>query len=173
MHNCFLLLGGNVGEKKKTMESALKTIGSNIGALIKKSSFYHSEPWGFRSDDSFLNVVVLVKTEKLPHEILELILEIESTFGRKRSGSIGYESRTLDIDILFYDKLIVETENLCIPHPRLHQRRFTLEPLNEIEPDFVHPLIGKNIAELLKICPDQSPVMKEPNLKTEKPAFTL
>ncbi|MCF8364167.1 MAG: 2-amino-4-hydroxy-6-hydroxymethyldihydropteridine diphosphokinase [Bacteroidales bacterium] len=173
MHKCFLLLGSNTGEKRKTIESALKAIGGTVGEIKKKSSYYHSQPWGFNSDEDFLNVVVIVETEKSPDEILQLILEIETALGRKRTGKPGYQSRTLDIDILFYNDEIINRENLYIPHPRMHLRRFTLEPVNELEPDFVHPVIKKSIAELLIICPDKLLVSKDSFLKNEKPSLCL
>ena len=168
MHKCFLLLGSNQGDKEKLISLALETIGSRIGTITKTSSFYLSEPWGFSSNDAFVNAVAIVETKKTPQKILEIVLEIENMLGRIRYNKSGYQSRKIDIDILFYDDKIVAAENLIIPHPRLHQRRFCLEPLHQIAPDFVHPSIKKSITELLEICTDKLDIKKIDFCKSEK-----
>ncbi len=168
MHTCFLLLGSNQGDKEKLLALALQSIGNKVGTITKTSSFYLTEPWGFRSIDTFVNAVVSVETKKTPQEILRIILEIENMLGRIRHNKSGYQSRKMDIDILFYDDKIVAAENLIIPHPRLHQRRFCLEPLRQIAPDFIHPDIKKSITELLEICTDKLEVKKIDFYKSEK-----
>ena len=162
MHKCFLLLGSNLGEKIKILESALDAINATIGAVVQKSSFYQSAPWGFEAADNFINTVAEVNTQRTPGEILVAIHDIEAGLGRVRGNSGGYQSRTIDIDILFYDDEIIDRQNLTIPHPRLHSRRFTLKPLAEIAPDFIHPVMGKSIVELLDSCDDNSVVQLIP-----------
>jgi 2-amino-4-hydroxy-6-hydroxymethyldihydropteridine diphosphokinase len=160
MHFCFLLLGSNLGNKQDIIARALQDIESKIGEFQIKSGMYVSEPWGFNSADYFLNMVVNVGTNLPPQEVLEKIHEIESRFGRQRQPEAGYQSRTLDIDILFYDDLILHTGHLIIPHPRLHERLFTLEPLMEIAPGFIHPEFNKTVEELRATCPDELKVQK-------------
>lgn len=154
-HTCYLLLGSNLGNRKETVLSAIRQIDSRMGRVLKQSALYVSEPWGFHSRDEFINVVIKVQTYLEPYELLENIQKIEAEAGRIRNlEEPGYKSRTLDIDILFYDDLIMNEEYLTIPHPRLHQRRFTMEPLHEIAPGLVHPLFKKTVAKLLEECTD-------------------
>lgn len=158
MHKCFLLLGSNLGEKDKILKRAMAAIKGKIGEIVLKSSFYQTEPWGFESSENFINIVNKVNTRKTPEEILMSIHEIEADLGRIRENSSGYQSRTIDIDILFYNDEIIDYKDLTIPHPRLHLRSFTLKPLAEIAPDFIHPLLGKSIRDLLASCDDDSVV---------------
>jgi 2-amino-4-hydroxy-6-hydroxymethyldihydropteridine diphosphokinase len=132
-------------------------IDKEIGQVTKSSSVYESEPWGFSSDQQFLNQVVVVESELSPNEMLDEIHIIEAKLGRKRS-SAGYQSRTMDIDILFYDDLMVNESDLVIPHPRLHERRFTLLPLAEIAGDFIHPVLSESMDALAEECSDTSKV---------------
>jgi len=161
-HSIYILTGSNLGDKKQYLLTARNELSKRIGTLIKESSLYESEPWGFTSEDSFLNQVLLYETCLSPHEILEITQQIEYENGRVRTGN-GYTSRNLDIDILFYDDLIIHSDNLTIPHPRLHERKFTLLPLNEIAPNFVHPVIKSDIANILNTCEDKSIVNKIQN----------
>mgnify|MGYP006290077207 CR=1 FL=1 len=162
-HTCYLLLGSNLGDKRGKISRAIREIETQIGSVVKQSSYYASEPWGFEASDDFINVVVEVKTYLKPAEILLKILEIEKEAGRNRSRSQAYASRVLDVDILFYDDLIMETGDLSIPHPRLQRRRFTLVPLTEIAPGLVHPLFKKSVAALLEECTDKLFVKKNEN----------
>jgi 2-amino-4-hydroxy-6-hydroxymethyldihydropteridine diphosphokinase len=141
----------------------MEALKKEVGKLTAKSSLYTSEAWGFRSEDLFVNAVVKLQTNKPAQEVLRLVLEIETHLGRTRKKLKGYQSRTIDIDILFYDNQIITEENLVIPHPRLHQRRFTLEPLHQIAPDLFHPVLKKSVAELLDICTDKLCVTKLEN----------
>lgn len=159
-HTCYLLLGSNLGDKRGIISRAISEIDTRIGSVVKQSSFYASEPWGFEALEDFINAVVEVETFLNPGEILHEILEIEKATGRTRSRSQAYASRVLDIDILFYDDLIMESDNLFVPHPRMHLRRFTLMPLNEIAPALVHPLFKKSVATLLEECTDRLFVKK-------------
>lgn len=160
MHCCYLLLGSNLGKKQDIISKALSAIESEIGEIQNKSGIYTTEPWGFDSKNEFLNMVVRVSTQQSPGQVLENIHKIESRFGRIRNTAPGYVSRTLDIDILFYDDLTMVTKELVIPHPRLHERRFTLEPMAEIAPELLHPQFQKSIAELLIGCMDALKVQK-------------
>jgi 2-amino-4-hydroxy-6-hydroxymethyldihydropteridine diphosphokinase len=158
-HILYLLLGSNLGEKKKQMDQAIDLIRVMIGPVTKRSSFYETEPWGFSSEEFFLNIALQTLTSFSPEEVMQKIDEIEKTFGRERSGR-GYSSRTMDIDILFYDDLVLDQDILKIPHPRLQDRRFVLVPLDEIAHDLIHPVIRKTIGELLRDCTDSGVVRK-------------
>lgn len=159
MHKIVLLLGSNQGRSKDLIFEAKQLLENKLGTCLKASSIYESEPWGFKSKNNFLNQVMEFTTLQTPQEIVQIAFDIENQLGRKRS-SIGYASRTMDIDLLFYDNLILKEPNLQIPHPRLHLRRFTLEPLAEIMPDFVHPEFQKTIYELLIACTDNVSLTK-------------
>lgn len=160
IHTCFLLLGSNLGPKTENLRFAIREIKIRAGTISKQSALYASEAWGFDSKEEFLNVVIEIHTRLSPHALLKTLQDIEKQAGRKREQNSGYTSRTLDIDILFFDEVIMDTTELVIPHPRLHQRRFTLEPLYEIAPGFIHPGLKTPISTLLKNCKDQLAVKK-------------
>lgn len=153
----YLLIGGNLGDRFALLNRAKKSIEENIGELVKESSIYETAPWGFESEQDFLNQVLIVFTKLTPVEVLEKCQIIENELGRKRQSE-QYASRTMDIDILFYNDQIVNETNLTIPHEHLHKRRFTLEPLVELSPDLVHPIINKTLKEILLNCTDESEV---------------
>ncbi|MDD5569816.1 MAG: 2-amino-4-hydroxy-6-hydroxymethyldihydropteridine diphosphokinase [Bacteroidales bacterium] len=155
----YLILGSNIGDKIYYLNNAVELIEKNIGKIILKSSVYESEPWGFESKSNFINQVICVDTNISPEKILENILLIEKKLDRVRS-SIQFTDRTIDIDILFIDDLIIDKENLKIPHPLLHKRKFVLTPLVEIAEDFVHPVFKKTIEKLLEECEDKLKVIK-------------
>ena len=159
MSQTVLLLGCNIGDRVKYLNLAIEALVNDIGIISKKSSVYESEPWGFDAENSFLNQVVIIESELLPNEVLRKTQKIEKNLGRVKTKE-GYESRTMDIDILFYESLVIETETLIIPHPEIHIRKFTLEPLCEILPDKLHPLLNKTIKELLVECSDNLWVKK-------------
>ena len=133
-------------------------IEQQIGMIVKKSSIYETEAWGFDAEQNFLNQAVVVETRLSAHEVLDKALSIEAQLGRVRTGN-GYASRTMDIDILFVDDKCIDTPDLVVPHPRIHQRNFVLVPLCEIMPDYVHPKMNKTIANLLKTSSDKGEVM--------------
>jgi len=161
MHKVYLLLGSNRGNKALLLEKAVERLSSVSLKRVISSSLFESEPWGFNANEWFLNKAVLIETDLSPESLLSQILKIEKELGRVRGVlKEGYESREIDIDILLYDNLVLDSEILTIPHPRMHLRKFVLEPLMEISPDIVHPLFGKTISELYKICPDKSIVKK-------------
>ena len=160
MAEVFILLGGNVGDKRKIFTETREMINDRIGKLTKSSSIYAREPWGFDSD-LFWNQALLVETRLLPLEILDIALSIETALGRIKTSKY-YEPRTMDIDLLFYDDLLFDTPRLTLPHPKIEERRFVLVPLNEIAPERRHPVTGLTISELLISCNDLLKVEKLP-----------
>ncbi len=155
MSESYLLLGGNIGETSVLINNATELIELLCGRILKRSSLYQSESWGFKSENPFLNQVILIETTLEPEELLKTILSIEQKMGRERNATGAYQSRLIDIDILFYENIIINTETLKIPHPLLHKRRFTLMPLNEIAKDYIHPVLLKSINQLLTDCDDE------------------
>ena len=161
MERCFILFGSNMGDKNKIYVQACLLINNRCGRIVAQSSAYESEPWGFEAKEWFLNRLIVVETELEPEAMLHQLLDIEAELGRVRHPETGgYTSRTADLDILYYGSRIVLTDNLTIPHPRLHQRRFALLPLCEVAPEFVHPAFNMTQTELLKRCFDFSEVRK-------------
>ena len=159
MHKVFLGIGGNIGDKQLNFTKVAHLANDRLGNIIKKSSIYETPPWGFLSEDHFWNQVFLIETEINPENLLEEIREIEAEFVRKRESD-RYVSREMDIDILYFDDIYVETEKLVIPHPKLHNRKFVLVPLVEIAPDFKHPLFRLTNLQLLENCKDESIIIK-------------
>lgn len=155
LHQLFLCLGGNQGKKVIIFEKTRSLIREQIGIIQKESPVYASPPWGFKSRSLFWNQVVEVTTPLTPFELLSQTGLIEAIFGRNRKGD-GYQSRKMDLDILLYDSLVIETDTLIIPHPRMGLRRFVLQPLTDIAPDLVHPVTGLSISEMLQSTPDTS-----------------
>jgi len=159
MQSCFLLLGSNQGKKSEVLSRARREISNNIGDIVRASSVYETEAWGFTSDHTFLNMVIQINTRLSANSVLEKILKIEQDLGRVRNSK-GYTSRIIDIDVLFYGNEIVDQPGLQIPHPRLHERMFTLVPLKEIDPEKIHPKLQKTISELVSQCKDKLEVKK-------------
>ena len=160
MNISYLLLGGNLGDSLKVFRECEKKINHNIGDIVIKSSCYESEPWGFSHQSNFVNQVLKIST-KLDHfQLLSQCQLIENHFGRKRNSENGYQSRIIDVDILFFNDLVLDSDDLKIPHPRLHLRRFTLLPFSEIDLNFIHPKLNQSIRRLLSDCPDKSEVIK-------------
>ena len=157
MKKIYLGLGSNLGDREHNLKEAFARIEEHIGHVVKSSSVYETEPWGFNTRETFLNAVIEVGTELNPSAVLGAILMIETLLGRTR-GEKQYSSRVIDIDILLYNDLIVNEVSLKIPHPLLHERMFVLVPLCEIAPDIIHPIFNKSVLLLSKICPDNSKV---------------
>lgn len=158
MHQVYLLTGSNIGDRKKHLQHAIQQLNIVAGEVISTSSVYETAPWGVTDQDAYLNQAILLQTNLLPAELFSALKKIEENEGR--TSQIKYAPRTLDIDILFYDDLILETEVLTIPHPRLHLRKFVLVPMNEIAAEFFHPILKKKIKMLLKNCEDELAVIK-------------
>lgn len=156
MNKAILLIGGNMGNRLTYIESA-KTLLLKQTRIEAESSIWESEAWGFSTKDLFLNQVIVVKTALNSIELLNEIQNIENTLGRKRKEE-QWISRIIDIDILFFNSEIIETAQLKIPHPQIQNRRFTLEPLNEIAPNLIHPVLQIEVKEILNQCTDQGKV---------------
>lgn len=149
-HLAYLSLGTNLGDKESNLSEAIQLIQKQVGRVVSQSAFYVTAPWGFSSEHTFLNAVIAVDTACRPMELLELTQQIERLLGRTHKTAGGhYADRLIDIDILSYDDLSMHTERLVLPHPLLHLRKFVLEPLCEIAPDWQHPLLKKRAADLL------------------------
>lgn len=154
----YLLFGTNLGDRKKFLEMALAAIAGPEVRVEAVSSVYETEPWGTEGQPAYLNQAVAVHTTLSPARLLHHVLEVEADLGRVRRGKWG--DRTIDIDILYYGSLVVESPGLEIPHPRLHLRNFVLYPLAEIAPEFIHPVLNKSNRELLAESEDTLSVCK-------------
>ncbi|MFP4557521.1 MAG: 2-amino-4-hydroxy-6-hydroxymethyldihydropteridine diphosphokinase [Bacteroidales bacterium] len=159
MYKVFLAIGGNLGDRANYLSQMVEQVRSKIGKVNLSSSIYESEPWGFESDQPFLNQVLEVETKLSPLCLLDACQQIEKSLGRDRYTD-GYAPRTADIDILFIDNFIFTLPPLVLPHKFLHERLFVLEPLAEIAPDFVHPLLGQSISSIKTQCADKNRVWK-------------
>lgn len=148
----YILLGSNLGNREQNLGSALDKIASGVGRILAQSSLYQSEPWGISQQPQFLNQVAEVNSRNDPYQVLQKLLTIETELGRERLEKWG--PRTIDLDILFFNDRVIQTENLIVPHPGLPMRRFALVPLCEIAPNFFHPLLEKTCQQLLKECTD-------------------
>lgn len=147
MSGIFLALGSNVGNRKKNIEEAILRIGKEV-SVIKVASIYETSPVGFKDQNNFLNTVVQVKTDKDPVGLLLYIKEIEEQIGRIKRFRNG--PREIDIDLILFEDIVLNSDSLNLPHPRLHLRDFVLLPLNEISSKIVHPVLGKSIKELVE-----------------------
>ncbi|MCS7214593.1 MAG: 2-amino-4-hydroxy-6-hydroxymethyldihydropteridine diphosphokinase [Thermodesulfovibrio sp.] len=147
MHRVFLLLGSNLGDRERNLEDAQNELKSSGLVILKKSSIHETSPWGYLEQPKFLNQAVECITSFPPFELLREIKKIEQKMGRVKT--IIYGPRVIDIDIIFFDDLILYSEELTIPHPLMHLREFVLRPLNEIAPDFIHPLLKLSVSNLL------------------------
>lgn len=157
-NHVFLLLGSNLGKSLTKLSIARDNIGELIGPIIKKSSLYRTSAWGKTDQPEFINQVIIIETPFSPLQVLASIMAIEEGMGRIRNEKWG--ARLIDIDILFYNDEIVTEENLVIPHPGIPFRRFTLEPLHEIAPDFIHPQLQSTVTEILEACQDKGDVVR-------------
>ena len=153
----FVLLGSNLGDRQLLVNQACRMMEERCGKIVAKSRLYESEPWGFKSEHWFLNQVVEISTSLSPDELMDTLLLIEKELGRDRSTPHeGYVSRPMDLDILYWGYgLIADGQHVIVPHPRLHLRRFTLLPLCDVAPDYVHPILKKTNRQLLDECQDQ------------------
>ncbi|WP_158826381.1 2-amino-4-hydroxy-6-hydroxymethyldihydropteridine diphosphokinase [Mucilaginibacter lacusdianchii] len=158
MINVYLLLGSNLGNRQLFLKQAIAYIEERAGEVVQQSAIYETESWGKTDLPAYLNQVLLVQTKLQPTELLDVLLQIELLLGRKREEKWG--ARTIDIDILFYDDWIINEATLVVPHPELHNRRFTLEPLAEIAPDFYHPVLQQTVLALKSSLTDDLQVKK-------------
>lgn len=145
-HTIFLSMGSNLGDRLTNLQDAIRSLPPNI-QLLSQSQIYETEPWGYTEQPAFLNLVIKANTELSPKNVLTFIKDIEVALGRK--ATFRYGPRLIDLDILLYDDLVLNSPGLTIPHPRLCDRGFVLIPLSEIAPDFTHPGNRKTIQQLL------------------------
>lgn len=153
------MLGGNEGDVMRTFESAKELI-RQTGVIIKhQSSLYRTQAWGMNGND-FLNQALEIHCQYEVPDLMKLFLDIEMLFGRERASDVGYQSRTLDIDIIHAFEHTHESDDVIVPHPRLHLRKFVLVPLMELAPYWIHPILNKDCASLLDVCDDGCKVEK-------------
>jgi 2-amino-4-hydroxy-6-hydroxymethyldihydropteridine diphosphokinase len=158
MNEVFFLLGSNLGDRNLFLQQAIAYIRDEIGPIVKASSVYETQSWGKTDLPDYLNQVVLVNTKLTARKALEKILGIEHQIGRIREEKWG--ARIIDIDILFFNSEIIDELGLHIPHPELHKRRFTLEPMAELAPNLIHPVLKKVILQLKNELSDSLIVKK-------------
>ena len=149
IHQAFVSIGSNLGDKIENCRNAVKgLLADGRSTLVKSSSLYRTSPVDYQDQDWFVNLVVKIKTNMDPFELLEKTKGIEKAAGRKDSA-VRFGPRVLDLDIIFFDSRVIRTDSLEIPHPRMHKRRFVLKPICDIEPTMMHPLLGKDVRSLL------------------------
>jgi 2-amino-4-hydroxy-6-hydroxymethyldihydropteridine diphosphokinase len=148
MSIAYIGIGSNLGNRQKNCLRAIKLIEKNGIVIRKLSSMYETEPWGIKDQPHFLNMAIEIETHLNPEELLKILKNIENKIGRRKSYRWG--PRSIDLDILLFDNLILKEDNLEIPHPLMHKRNFVLLPLSEIAPDIIHPLLRKKISDLVK-----------------------
>jgi len=154
----YLLLGANLGDRFSQLAKAVQEIERDIGSIFKSSSVFETAAWGREEEPAYLNQVVYVETNLAPFDLLKVINRIEEKLGRTRE--LKWESRLIDIDILFYNNAVINEPKLIIPHPYIHLRKFTLVPLAEIAPELMHPILQKSVQELLDELDDPLEVEK-------------
>ena len=145
--------GSNLGDRHLNLEIALRQISGRIGPILKTSSIYQTQAWGIREQPDFLNQAMIAETHLPPHAVLREVLQIEQSMGRRRTSK-KWLSRLIDIDLIFYEQEIINTSDLTVPHPFMHERNFVLAPLFEINPQKIHPVLNKSVKELLEQSAD-------------------
>ena len=158
MNKTYLLLGSNMGNSKIQLGKAMVLIGKQVGKIIRQSSLYTTAAWGNTNQPDFLNQVIVVETKRTAVQTMQAILDIEKKMGRIRT--VKNAPRIIDIDILFFNKQIISEAALQVPHPQIQNRRFVLTPLNELSPNFIHPVLKRSVHHLFIHCPDKLNVKK-------------
>jgi len=159
MNKAYLSLGSNRGGRTANLKNAIDLLTEWAGSVTIVSSLYETPPWEMEDETDFINQALLLETEMSSEQLIDTIILIESMMGRQRTSK-KYEPRKIDIDILFFNDEIINTEDLTVPHPLLKERRFVLEPMAEIAPAFIHPVFKKSITQLLVECEDKSEIRK-------------
>jgi deoxyguanosine kinase len=162
-----IAIGSNLGNREELIQQALHSISEDIGEIVKCSPFYSNHPQGFESKELFLNGCVLVESTMDTEAVLHALQAIEAKLGRVRNQTVGYSSRTIDLDIILRENERLNTPNLTIPHPRFRERLFVLKPLNDIQENAIDPITKKSIKELLEHCQDTSALIFH-ELNTER-----
>ena len=144
----YLGLGTNIGNKRRNMITAAALLAERVGDVLALSGFYETEPWGFESENFFLNAAVKLKTSFPPLELLQITQQIAKELGRAEKSNGVYHDRIIDIDILLYDDEVLQIPGLTLPHPLMHERKFVMDPLSEIAPFVVHPVLKERIIDL-------------------------
>jgi 2-amino-4-hydroxy-6-hydroxymethyldihydropteridine diphosphokinase len=157
-HTAYLGIGSNMGNRQAMLNEAIWLTDQELGEVQRFSSMYETSAWGNTEQQAFLNQAIKIRTPFSPQWLMQKILQVEKQMGRKRMEKWG--PRSIDIDILFYDQKIQHSQGLVIPHPQLHLRRFVLVPMVEIAPSLKHPILGKNMRQLLMECPDTGTVRR-------------
>lgn len=161
MHQVFISVGSNLGDKIENCRSGISgLVAGGDTTLVGSSSFYRTSPVDYKEQDWFVNLVVKIHTTLDPFELLHKLQDIQKAIGRKDSV-VRFGPRVLDLDIIFYDDLVLQTDILEIPHPRMHKRRFVLRPICDIEPSMMHPVLGKNMRSLLNALKDSEQIIME------------
>lgn len=145
----YLGLGTNIGNKRGNLLTAAALLAERVGDVLALSTIYETEPWGFESENAFLNAVIVLQTSLTSLELLDATRLIEIELGRIEKSDGSYHDRTIDIDLLMVDDIILRTDRLTLPHPLMHERLFVMEPLAEVVPEVKHPVLGKTMRELL------------------------
>ncbi|HTB05698.1 MAG TPA: 2-amino-4-hydroxy-6-hydroxymethyldihydropteridine diphosphokinase [Bacteroidia bacterium] len=159
MNKVYISLGSNRGDRQDNISKAIMRLNEKAGTVIQESHLYETQPWKMQDHTNFINQVILIETKIDADTLMKQLLEIETRMGRLRT-SAKYEPRTIDIDILFFNHDILSSKEVTVPHPFIQERRFILEPLAEIAPDYIHPITKTKIYELLTVCKDNSKVVK-------------
>jgi 2-amino-4-hydroxy-6-hydroxymethyldihydropteridine diphosphokinase len=171
-HQVVLSLGSNQGNRLENIEDCLQFIHQEVGTVIKVSRLYESPAWGFESD-AFYNCVAVIHTTNSAQKVLNQVLKVEKKLGRVRSNKLGYQSRTIDVDLISFDEEIINSEKLQIPHPLMQNRKFVLLPIQDLNLDWKHPVLKKTISELLESSPDQSVCKVIQELKSPLQSISL
>lgn len=159
MNTAYVLLGSNEGDRLQHLSKALELIAQQAGAIVKQSEIYVTVAWGYQDQPDFLNQVICIQTRLSPQQLLKHLLEIEQELGRTRTNT-KWMQRIIDLDILFYNELVLKEESLCIPHPFIQERRFVLIPLREIAAGLMHPVLKRDIETLTAECSDTLEVQR-------------
>lgn len=153
----YLCIGGNLGDRDANMEEVMTFIEFNFGDIVAISPIVESEGWQMTNVPPFLNQIVHIRSELTNAQLVEEIHDLDDFYGREKASG-QYLSRAMDLDVLFIGNEIIEEEDLVVPHPRIQERRFVLDPFVRLYPDFIHPVLGKSMSTLLAECPDTNPV---------------
>lgn len=156
MNKAVILLGSNIGDSQGHLINALQLLADSVGEIVAKSGVYQTQPWGNTDQASFLNLLIILETSLSPEKLMEALLSIENQMGRQRITK--WEPRIIDLDIIYFNDWIINSEHLSIPHPLMQERKFVLAPLVQILPDFMHPVLGMDSKSLLMACSDESEI---------------